>query len=188
MSKTVGLTKELIDAGYLGFSAEYKRLKSRDHGFCGRFLTCHLLLEHFLRQFFCRAYPTIPKEAVKKLRFSQLLDLAERPNPLAGEMLVPALKYLNKIRNKLAHDLEFVPTDKDLEPIKAALSAIAKKRKLKIRKGIELIEDFTDHCCGVLGGLSQLMQKRYQYTGILGMLDPARGKRGLNLGSEDRNG
>ncbi|MBK5205581.1 MAG: hypothetical protein JJD98_09275 [Polaromonas sp.] len=99
---------EIIDADY----RETQLRWSQDVEIIGRILRSHLYLEQYLTDYLERANPNL---AIRKaaLRFSQKLDLIGSV-PQFAEIL-PGIKHLNVIRNRLAHRLSAVVTQADAE-------------------------------------------------------------------------
>ncbi len=76
--------KMLDEAGqwerdFVEFKEEYTALRDRDDQYVGRFLTCHLLIEHHLAEFLEAAHPAIPRLGEQRLTFAQKMELATHP-------------------------------------------------------------------------------------------------------------
>ena len=68
----------------------------------GRILRSHLFVEHYLTKYLAQANTRLG--SLSKAKFSEKIDLLDAANPDIVAML-PGIKRLNVIRNRLAHDL-----------------------------------------------------------------------------------
>lgn len=78
----------------------------------GRILRAHLFVEHFLTAFLQKKNPALGDLDSARLSFAQKLALL----PASGtsvSYLVPGIRQLNKVRNRLAHSLQAQVTEDD---------------------------------------------------------------------------
>jgi len=87
-----------------GEFSEMERRWNQDVGAIGRILRSHLYVEHYLSEYLEKANPRLGSVAKARLSFSQKLELLDQKDPLLSEVL-PGIKHLNAIRNRLAHRL-----------------------------------------------------------------------------------
>lgn len=152
------------------FNAEYKQLCERDHSFAGRLVKCHLLLEYYLTEYLEAAYPTIPNISDARLTFSQKLNLATYKKTNFFQF-IDAIQCLNTLRNKLVHDIRYVPNKNDLNPIRSIMKIWNSAFGKPMKDGIELIEEMTIFVCGMFSGLTQHIRRGHQNDGIIGCLE-----------------
>jgi hypothetical protein len=71
----------------------------------GRILRAHLFVEHFLSNYISAKNPNLAGLERARLSFAQKIDLADNREASVA-YLIPGIKQLNKIRNRVAHNLE----------------------------------------------------------------------------------
>src|SRR5205085_11346767 len=70
----------------------------------GRILRCHLFVEHFITEYLVATAPEFDFDEAR-LTFTQKLALIRRSLPLSTSYLIPGMRHLNVIRNRLSHTL-----------------------------------------------------------------------------------
>lgn len=118
----------------------------RDHDLIGRVLKCHLILETYMDN--CIKYLNKDQLSIDNtsLRFNQKIDLLE--NKLDGiDSYFKGIRSLNKIRNKLAHNLRCEITLSDVQSMKVYVEMYKRE---KIEDPIRMIEEFTIVACALL--------------------------------------
>jgi hypothetical protein len=91
---------------------EMQRRWNQDVEVIGRILRSHLYVEHYMSEYIEKANPRLGSVAKARLTFSQKLELLDQKNPQLVEVL-PGVKHLNAIRNRLAHRLSANVTTED---------------------------------------------------------------------------
>ncbi|MDF0376618.1 hypothetical protein [Methylophilus sp. YYY-1] len=123
------------------------RLDSIDYESLGYFLSCHLIIEHYLDHFIATYMPTKFDWEGAKLTFGQkasLISTLEFPEPYN---LPPTIKYLNSLRNKFSHDVTFILTEQELLPIRQFVEKCTEK-KLGAQFNIhDLLNTYTGIVC-----------------------------------------
>lgn len=79
----------------------------------GRLLRAHLYVEHYLTEFLEKANPRLGPIDHARLSFAQKLNLLGSEPRL--QQVVPGIRRLNQIRNRLAHNLDARVTDDDAQ-------------------------------------------------------------------------
>jgi hypothetical protein len=151
------------------FKAEFAALSTGDQDFVGRFVKCHLLVEHFLTEYLIAANPQIPALEDIRLNFDMKLRLTYNPH-VCLSLLQPAIKCLNQLRNKLVHDIKYRPTADALVPIRAVVEVWSKAAGRSVRDGIDLIEDFAEFVCMNLAGSTRMMRRHAAEDGLIGYI------------------
>lgn len=100
--------RELVDAEF----SEMRQRWSQDVEAIGRILRSHLYVEHYLTEYIEKANPRLGSVAKARLTFAQKLELVDQNDHSLAEVL-PGIKRLNVIRNRLAHRLSTVVTEED---------------------------------------------------------------------------
>ena len=115
----------------------------------GRILRAHLFLEYYMSEYLSKANPRLESLTESRLSFSQKLSLLDSSNPDIA-FILPGIKRLNAIRNRLAHNLSAQVTEDD-KTIFLACERFAAMRKAKAQTNtvgespLEVLEDFARH-------------------------------------------
>lgn len=120
----------------------------------GRILRAHLFVEHYLGQYLIQANPRLGDLKGAKISFAQKIALLDATNSDIAHIL-PGIKHLNKIRNRLAHNLNAQVTDEDANIFLcserfAALRAARTTEEKHTNEPLEILEDFSKHIAMVL--------------------------------------
>jgi hypothetical protein len=78
----------------------------------GRILRAHLHVEYYLTEFLQHTNPELGNLDEARITFNQKVNLL-RSDDRTVDYLIPGIRHLNKIRNRLAHNLEATVTDDD---------------------------------------------------------------------------
>ena len=126
-----------------GGDVTWRRLEDLDFELLGYFLSCHLVLEHYVDHFL-QGYSDRPFAWGKaKLTFGQKLSL------LTGERFpepwnpIPSLKHLNSLRNKFAHNISATLSKEDLLPLQEFLKKVMKGEGELPQEEREILETYT---------------------------------------------
>jgi hypothetical protein len=124
----------------------WQRLEKLDYETLGYFLSCHLIIEHYIEEHLKIFQPSLSWESAR-LNFSQKLALMSNFKVSEKYDCIPAIKHLNSLRNKLSHNIEFNITTEHLNPLRTYL-AKASHEELEIpSEPKELLELFTSMTC-----------------------------------------
>ncbi|MGX5663637.1 hypothetical protein [Diaphorobacter nitroreducens] len=115
----------------------------------GRILRAHLFVEHYLTQYLAQANPRLGSLSDARATFAQKVSLLDVDNPDIAAML-PGIKRLNAIRNRLAHNLGAQISDDDARIFLscerfAALRAARSTGEREENEPLEVLEDFARH-------------------------------------------
>lgn len=100
--------REITDAEFHEMEARWKQ----DTDAIGRILRAHLYVEHYLTEHLENANPRLGSVRSARLSFAQKLALLDSEHP-ARASLKGGIAHLNKIRNRLAHNLDAQVTEED---------------------------------------------------------------------------
>lgn len=130
-------------------SMTWKSVREIDHSFTGYFLACHLAIEHYMDHVLQQTTTYLQWEAAR-LNFGQkaalLGQFADEPLP----QLMPAIKHMNAIRNKLSHNLNYVIDDDALLPLKHLIEAGRSEPGKEVKAPDDaflVLQKFTSLCC-----------------------------------------
>lgn len=158
-----------IEKSFHDFMKEFETLRAKDHSFIGRFLVCHLLIEFYLTRYLESAYPTMPRLSEARLSFAQKLELAVSPTvPLA--LWHDGIRCLNRLRNRIAHNVTFEPSEQDLQPISQIVNIWHNAAGKPPVAGIEMVEALTGYVCMQLSASVDSMSRHAESEGIVGLL------------------
>lgn len=109
----VGGRDKLIESITTDYMA-MKAMWNKDVLTIGRILRAHLHVEHYLTEYLQHINPNLGDLDESRITFSQKLNLL-RADDAKVAFLITGIRQLNKIRNRLAHDLEATVTEADAE-------------------------------------------------------------------------
>ena len=115
----------------------------------GRILRSHLYLEHYLTEYLKNANPRLGRISDARLTFAQKTNLLDTTNPRISEIL-PGIRQLNTIRNRLAHQLTALVTEGDAKiflqaKFFKAMREEGAKPGVPSREPIDILEQFAQH-------------------------------------------
>lgn len=138
-------------AGFDNGSVTWQRLEGINYEVLGYFLSCHLIIEHYLDEFLKLRHRDLDWDAAR-LTFGQKVALLSNFKISDQYDCIPAIKHMNSLRNKLSHDIEFKIESKDLLPLTQYLKK-SSEGKLDIPvEPKELLETFTSMACVLFAG------------------------------------
>ena len=135
-----------VVAGVDGNSLQFKEIEDVDFEFLGFLLSCHLVIEHYLDEFILTLSDKLNWDKAR-LTFSQKIGLFPAEIFPNGSELVVALKHLNSLRNKFAHNIKTKPSDVRLQPLIDFLNLGARTEVGLDAKPDEILEKFTNLAC-----------------------------------------
>lgn len=124
----------------------------------GRILRAHLFVEHFVTEYLHAKNPSLGDLSAARLTFAQKVELVGGADP-AVAYLVPGLRRLNKIRNRLAHTLSTSVTNEDrdafllIELFRALRDALASPAVASVEP-VDVLESFAQHAGMALNAAS----------------------------------
>lgn len=134
-----------FEEDYLYVAAAWEQ----DTGTIGRILRAHLFVEHFLTEYLSARNPQLGSVADAKLSFGQKLALVG--NGTGGvEYLLPGIRRLNAIRNRLAHSLHADVSDEDASvllsiPMFRAMREAGNAPRIPSAAPVDILDDFAKH-------------------------------------------
>lgn len=138
--------KSIIDG-----KVNWKGNSGKDYELLGYFLTCHLIIEHYIDELLKIDYPKLNWEDAR-IPFSGRLTLLDKTDFPKGYNFLPAVKHLNNLRNKISHKIDFEITKTDLKPLVDFLNQLPSKEKPVLNTAWEILDMFTTMCCAYCGG------------------------------------
>ncbi len=104
------------EAAIASMETEYYELKERwkqDIDTIGRILRAHLHVEYYLTEHLQHINPCLGDIDEARLSFAQKANLLTQDGDASVWMLIGGIRHLNKIRNRLAHNLKAEVTEDD---------------------------------------------------------------------------
>ena len=147
------------DAAFETIMAEFGKMQHRwkqDVEAIGRILRSHLYVEHYMTEYLEKANPRLGSVERSRLSFVQKLELLD-PKDIRISEVLPGIRHLNTIRNRLAHQLSTTVTEDDAAVFlsaryfKALRDEGAKPGKPSAEP-IEVLEHFAIHASQILTG------------------------------------
>lgn len=102
--------REVMDAEFRAMTHRW----NQDVDSIGRILRAHLFVEHYLANYLEKANPQLGDLGGARLSFAQKLALIDNGNSRLAAVL-PGIRHLNKVRNRLAHQLTATVTAEDAD-------------------------------------------------------------------------
>lgn len=143
-------------------SIVWKRIADIDHVLLGYFLTCHLVIEHYMDEYLKATIPQLDWEKSK-------LTFGQRMNLLKWEVLVsekrfdpiPAIKHMNTLRNKISHRLEIKLDAEALLPLADYIKGFSSQPHQVPSEPKELLQMFVGTCCATFASHLSFQHRQY---------------------------
>lgn len=134
-------------------SVTWQRLEGIDYEVLGYFLSCHLVIEHYIDEYLKICYPALDWDAARHT-FNQKVSLLSRFKISDQYDCVPAIKHLNSLRNKLSHNIEFQIRPEDLLPLTQYLTKVHNNDLANVPKETKpILALFTTMSCVIFASL-----------------------------------
>jgi hypothetical protein len=127
-------------------SVTWERIEGIEYDLIGYFLSCHLVIEHYLEEYLKVTYPALKWDDAR-LTFAKKLSLLSGFKVSDRYDCIPAVKHLNALRNKLAHDLRFKIGTDSLQPLTHYLLKVYDKAALVPSDPKAVLSHFTTMVC-----------------------------------------
>ncbi|CAN7258588.1 hypothetical protein LJR084_001204 [Variovorax sp. LjRoot84] len=137
-------------AGVHAGDVRWKRVEKIDHALLGYFLSCHLIIEHYMNEFLKTHYPGLDWDAARPSFAQQVALLSNIGLPEQFDC-IPAIKHLNAVRNKLSHQVDYRIDAQALLPLMHYLEK-ASTVKFPSPSPKEILQGFTSICCATFAG------------------------------------
>ncbi|MFJ3153558.1 hypothetical protein ACIPIX_05375 [Pseudomonas protegens] len=131
--------------------AKWKRFDEIDFEVIGFFLSCHLVIEHYLDEFLVAYSPAPFDWDSANLNFGQKVSLISTLKQFPEPYTIPsALKHFNSLRNKLSHNVKFVVSIEVLLPEIQFLQKIISREKSTVLMDLTDIKSVLDTFTGMV--------------------------------------
>lgn len=147
--KTTGLPPRVAEISQ--GEIKWARVEGIDYDFLGYFLCIHLTIEHYLDQFLKIVHPDLDWDASRQ-NFAQKIALLTKFKAGPRYDVVPAIKHLNSLRNRMSHALDAKITSVDLLPFVHCLQKMTKNKADVPNDPKEILETFTALVCAFFAG------------------------------------
>lgn len=129
----------------------WRRLEGLDYEVLGYFLSCHLIIEHYLDEYLKICYPMLDWGSARQT-FGQKVSLLSHFKISDKYDCIPAIKHLNSLRNKLSHDIDFKIRTEDLLPLTQYLSKVYEQKQDIPEEPKVILKHFTSMTCVLFAG------------------------------------
>jgi hypothetical protein len=140
----------------------------------GRVQRAHLIVEHYLAEFITHTNPKLGSIENARLTFAQKAELVGSSNVKLA-MFLPGIRRLNKIRNRLAHNLSVAITEEDTAvflsvwPFSSLRTELAKPGKPS-DDALDIVEEFARRVAmdiqGELSGDNEIFRKAFEQVSV----------------------
>jgi hypothetical protein len=151
------------EKAFATFDADFAmiaRLWNQNTSIIGRILRCHLFVEHFITEYLTTKHPALDFDK-SRLTFSQKVDLVGSHLPPSVSHIIPGVRRLNSIRNRLSHTLTGEISIEDVSVFTSislfeAMRREAHKPNPPSSELIVILESFAQHAGYALHSVSTL--------------------------------
>ena len=146
----------------------WKRIEHIDHGLLGYFLTCHLVIEHYMDEYIKATVPQFDWDK-SKLTFGQRASLLKWDVLVRDKKFdpIPAIKHMNSLRNRISHRLEIKLDEEALQPLADYMKGLSSRPLELPTEPKKLLEVFVSTCCATFASHLSF-QHRQQYPNSQG--------------------
>lgn len=148
------------------FNSEFKDLSSVESTHLNAVLKNHLIIEHYIDRYLEAAFPEIELWGEMRLRFSTKTKMLSNKRTTLS-MVLPGIEALNRVRNKYAHNLHYVPSPSDYVEITEFItmwrSAAGQSVPVKLE---DVLAQFTITSCGLFNDYIVGIQKHTPGRGL----------------------
>lgn len=131
---------------------EWQSLGRIEYDVLGFFLSCHLIVEHYLNKYIeLHGYGNLNWSEVR-LTFSQKTKLLKNHEEFEVYNPIPSLKHFNSVRNKIAHNIAYQITAKDVEPLRGFLVQHNLDTDMDLSTPIKVIDQYMYMVCTFFAG------------------------------------
>lgn len=135
---------------YDAFDREMADFRAKSQTEIGEIIQAHLIVEYYINRCLAACYPRLRDNDDLRLNFSQKLELL--PKWCFGfPWIRDGVIHLNRLRNKIAHNIHFNVRPQDLEPISKAASPVAKVAG-RNPVGIQIVHEICEQASMALDG------------------------------------
>jgi hypothetical protein len=133
-------------------SVTWQRIEGVDYDLLGYFLSCHLIIEHYIDEYLKISYRDLDWGAARQT-FGQKVSLLSSFKVSEKYDCIPAVRHLNSIRNKLTHNLEFKIGAENLLPLTQYLSKVYEGKYEAPNDPKIILSNFTTMTCVLFAGI-----------------------------------
>ena len=159
-----------MEADVQTFNREYREFLASEEEPISRVLRLHLVVEHYLLEYLKAANPSLGELERARLGFVQKLELADNTET-SMHLLMPGIRCLNSLRNRLGHSLHFALSDFDVSPIESFVAAWHGAAGKPIPSGLDSIEAFATLASSWLFSYSRMIERHAKGRGLVGLLE-----------------
>jgi len=157
---------DVIETELGQFNARWVSFWGRNADHLGTLLICHLIVEHHIDEWLEAANPGMKPVGETRLSFAQKMELLDGVEATI-QWLLPGIRRLNRIRNRLAHNLEAAISDDDLKPIQEIVWPWRTAAGKPCNSGISLVRDFTLMVSGMLNSQAHSIRRYGSGCGLV---------------------
>jgi hypothetical protein len=133
-------------------SVSWQRIEAVDFELLGYFLSCHLVIEHYMDEYLKIFYSSLDWDAARQT-FGQKVALLSGMKVSDRYDCVPPIKHLNSLRNKLSHRVAFQISTDELLPLSQYLHKAYEDKGPIPTEPREILEQFTTMVCVLFAGM-----------------------------------
>ena len=136
--------------------------RSRSQSEIGEIIQDHLIVEYHMNLCLAACYRTMRDDDAPRFTFHQKIELL--PKWAFGFAWIrPGVIHLNKLRNKIAHNIHFKIAPADFAPIIRAIKPIASAGGRTVPEGIESVHELCQQASMALYGWTKRINAASEY-------------------------
>ncbi|KIQ09050.1 hypothetical protein RU03_22105 [Pseudomonas simiae] len=124
----------------------WQRLDNLNYELIGYFLSCHLIIEHYLDEYLKSQYSKLDWDSSRQ-SFGQKVSLLASDGYPEKYNSISAIKHMNNLRNKLSHNIDFKIGSVELLPLSQYLKKACGPEYVESTQPKEILEMFTSLVC-----------------------------------------
>jgi len=132
-------------------------------------IKCHLIIENYIDQYLKVAFPSINNIKEMNLRFLNKIEMINNSKTIFSTYY-KSLKQINSLRNKFAHNLQYIITPNDLKELNIVMDAWNDAGGYARTNGVELIKQYTMFFCSSVYCIINIINKETKELGICGYI------------------
>jgi len=158
-----------IDNERINFNKDFSSMLLSNTDEMAVVVKCHLIIEYYIDEYLIAAFPSIKYIDKMNLRFSNKIEMINNDQTIFG-MYNKSLRQFNSLRNKFAHNLQYVIASNDISDISCVMDAWNDAGGYTRTKGIELIKQYSMWFCSSVFSITNMINKETKELGICGYI------------------
>ena len=158
-----------INSERIKFNKDFSSMLSSNTDEMAITIKCHLIIENYINQYLKVAFPSINNIKEMNLRFINKIEMINNSKTIFSTYY-KSLKQINSLRNKFAHNLQYIIIANDLKELNIVMDAWNDAGGCARTNGVELIKQYTMFFCSSVYNIINIINKEIKELGICGYI------------------